>query len=422
MPALVASMARRRMTSKVAWSSLRASVFLSAVIPRFYGSDSTFGNLRKSLSQTFPSSFIMTIDISQFNVPLSVYTAGLVTFFLAISLVLTKYWHGHFSMDGLVGVQKNHTMPTPRIGGVSVFFGVFAAFLVAQPGQAEILGPILLAGLPAFIFGLAEDVTKKVSVMSRLLATIASGGLGCLLTGVSLTEVGVPLLDSSLSYTMVSVAFTAFAVGGMANSVNIIDGFNGLASGFVVIAFIGLALLATMAGDFDLAFVCLAIAIATMGFWLVNWPCGYLFLGDGGSYFCGFALAWASVLLIERNGSISAFVPLLVCIHPVTEVLFSIYRRRMTGASPGSPDRLHLHTLVMRRLVLPRVRRRYPSDPKMVDLLCNSITGLVMAMATVPAVLAALLVIHSAQFAALACLCFALCYVMLYARLVRFHW
>lgn len=364
----------------------------------------------------------MRIDISLFNVPLSAYTAGFVTFFLAILLVLTKHWHGHFSMDSLVGVQKNHTNPTPRIGGVSVLFGLFAAFLVAQPGQTEILSPLLLAGLPAFVFGLAEDVTKKVNVTSRLLATIASGLLGWWLTGVSLTGVGVPLLDNWLSYTVVSVALTAFAVGGMANSVNIIDGFNGLASGFVVVAFIGLALLATMVDDFNLAFVCLTIAMATLGFWLVNWPRGYLFLGDGGSYFCGFALAWASVLLIERNGTISAFVPLLICIHPVTEVLFSIYRRRMTGVSPGCADRLHLHTLVMRRLVLPRVRRRYPSDPKTVDLFSNSITGIVMAMATVPAALTALLVIHSAQMAALVCLSFMLGYVMLYRRMIRFHW
>lgn len=356
------------------------------------------------------------------SLPPSVYVAGVVAFLVAVLLVLTKHWHGHFSMDGLVGIQKNHKKLTPRIGGVSVFAGVLAAYLVAQPGRAEILSTLLLAGLPAFVFGMAEDVTKKVGVMARLLATMASGVLGWLLTGVSLTGVDIPLLDSLLTFAIVSVAFTAFAVGGIANAVNIIDGFNGLASGFVVIALIGLALVAAMVGDVSLAFACLAIAMAMLGFWLINWPWGHLFLGDGGSYFAGFALAWAAVLLIERNAGVSAFVPLLICIHPVTEVLFSIYRRRMTNVNPGHPDRLHLHTLVMRRVVKPVLTRVYPDEPKMVDRLCNSTTGLLLAVGTIPAALAALLVVHNTFFAALFCLGFALSYVALYARLVRFNW
>jgi hypothetical protein len=107
----------------------------------------------------------------------------------------------------------------------------------------------------------------------------------------------------------------------------------------------------------------------------------------------------------------------------VTEVVFSIYRRRMTKVSPGHPDRLHLHTLVMRRVVKPLLMRTYPDEPKMVNRLRNSITGLLLAIGTIPAVLVALMTVHnSALFAALSCLGFALGYVALYARLVRFHW
>jgi len=351
-----------------------------------------------------------------------VYVAGAVTFAVATLLVFTKHWHGHFSMDGLLGVQKNHSTPTPRIGGVSVFAGMVAAYVVEQPERAGIFGPLLLAGLPAFVFGLAEDVTKKVGVLARLLATMASGVLAWWLTGISLTSVDVPLLDGLFGYTLVSVAFTAFAVGGVANAVNIVDGFNGLASGFVVIALIGLALVAALVGDINLAFVCLAIATAMLGFWLVNWPWGHLFMGDGGSYLGGFALAWASVLLIERNISVSAFVPLLICIHPVTEVLFSIYRRKKTKVSPGHPDRLHLHNLVMRRVVSPKLRRMFPDEPAMVNRLRNSVTGLVLAVATVPAALVALVVVNHTLCAFLTCLAFALGYLTLYTRLVRFHW
>jgi UDP-N-acetylmuramyl pentapeptide phosphotransferase/UDP-N-acetylglucosamine-1-phosphate transferase len=356
------------------------------------------------------------------SLPPSVYVAALVSFGVALLLVLTKRWHSRFSMDGLQGVQKVHQSPTPRIGGVAVILAVAASWSVASPGLAHILGVLVLAGLPAFAFGLAEDLTKKVSVRTRLLATMASGVLGWMLAGVSITSLGIPLLDTLLGYTIVSVAFTAFAVGGVANAVNIIDGFNGLASGFVVIALIGLALVAFSAGDVNLALACLAIAAAVFGFWLVNWPWGKLFLGDGGSYFGGFSLAWASVLLVERNPGVSAFAPLLICIHPVTEVVFSIYRRRMTRVSPGTADRLHLHTLVMRRVVRPWLAGVYRHEPGVARMMRNPVTGIIIALMSVPAVAVGLLVHASSVLGVLACLVFMLGYVTLYARLVRFRW
>jgi UDP-N-acetylmuramyl pentapeptide phosphotransferase/UDP-N-acetylglucosamine-1-phosphate transferase len=348
------------------------------------------------------------------HIPNSAYTAFAVSLFVAIVLVLTKKLHGRFSMDGLVGVQKAHTTPTPRIGGVAIVAGVIAGWAAAKPERQAILGPLLLAGLPAFVFGFAEDITKKVSVTARLLATMASGALGWWLTGVSITSVDIPLIDSLLAIGWVSVMFTAFAIGGVANAINIIDGFNGLASGFVVVALVGIASIAMGVQDTSLALSCLCIAAAALGFWFINWPWGKLFLGDGGSYFGGFALAWACVMLIERNSGITAFAALLVCIHPVTEVLFSIYRRKMRHTHPGHPDRLHLHNLIMRRVVRTRWGvSRYMTNP---------VTGLLLALMSVPAVLAAYAVHGHTLIAATFCVVFMLGYVTLYARLVRFHW
>lgn len=323
---------------------------------------------------------------------------------------------------GWLASRKFTPTPRPALGGVAIVAGVFVGYLFAQPERQTILGTLLLAGLPAFVFGLAEDLTKKVSVMSRLLATMGSGVLGWWLTGISLRGVDLPLLDHLLYWTPVSVAFTALAVGGVANAVNIVDGFNGLASGFVLIALIGLATIAGASGDINLALACLAVAGAMVGFWVVNWPLGKIFLGDGGSYFGGFALAWACVLLIERNPGITAFAPLLICIHPVTEVLFSIYRRRMHGAHPGHPDRLHLHSLLMRRVVRPGLQRLMPYDPFLAHTLRNPATGLLLALLTLPAVGVAFVLRFHTLWAGLATLGFMIAYVTLYARLVRFQW
>ena len=145
-------------------------------------------------------------------------------------------------------------------------------------------------------------------------------------------------------------------------------------------------------------------------------------MGDGGSYFAGFALAWLSVLLVERNANVTAFAVLLVCIHPVTEVLFSTFRRRMSRSSPGAPDARHLHTLVMRRIVAPRLRRLYKGDVDLVFKIQNPVTGLLLASMSLPPALLSLLVWDRPAYAAVSCIGFALGYITLYARLVRFHW
>ena len=332
-----------------------------------------------------------------------------------IFLVLTKRWHGVFSMDHTSGVQKFHTAPTPRIGGISIVMGLLVAWAKLPEPLQHLVTPILLAGMPAFIFGIAEDVTKRVGVTQRLLATMGSGVLAWWLTDYSLSRVDVWGIDWLMQFTLVSVLFTAFAVGGVANSINIIDGFNGLASMASSLAFLGYAAIAIHVGDQSLASVCFVLAACVWGFFWVNWPFGKIFLGDGGSYFVGFSLAWVAVLMLERNASVSAFAVLLVCVHPVIEVVFSIYRRRIKKLHPGHPDRLHFHSLVKQRYV-----RRWFSGYS--NSMRNSITGLLVGLMTLTAVVVAWLTCESVWVSALGFIGLSLGYVAIYARMVRHHW
>jgi UDP-N-acetylmuramyl pentapeptide phosphotransferase/UDP-N-acetylglucosamine-1-phosphate transferase len=334
---------------------------------------------------------------------------------LGIALVLTQRWHGRLTLDHTEGIQKFHTIPTPRIGGVPVFAALLLVQPLLEPGLQTQLNTLLLAGLAAFAFGLAEDLTKRVSVMTRLLATMASGVAACWLSGYSLTRLDVIGLDWALQWLPLSVLFTAFAVGGVANAINISDGLNGLASSSSVWAFIGLGLIAASAGDFELAELSLLLAAAVLGFFLVNWPLGKIFLGDGGAYFIGFALAWVAVLLAERNPGVSPFAALLVCVHPITEVLFSIYRRKVRHYHPGHPDQLHFHSLVKRRYVA-RWFARFPKVWR------NSIAGLLVGSMTLPAAVLAQLVYPSTALSLASVLLCMLGYVALYARMVRHHW
>jgi len=330
---------------------------------------------------------------------------------VSILVVLTKRWHGRFSFDASHGIQKLHVYPTPRIGGVSIMFGLIAAVTVSPLEIRDQLWPWVLAGVPAFVFGLIEDFTKRVSVQARLLATMASGMLAWLLTGYVITEVNVWVMDWLLQFTIVSVLFTAFAVAGVANSINIIDGLNGLAGSMVMWGLLGVAVLAGSLGDTFLASACLIVIACVLGFFLVNWPFGKLFLGDGGAYLLGFMLAWACVLLVERNHSVSAFAALLFCAHPVIEVSYSMYRRKIRSQHPGHPDRLHFHSLFNRRIV-PRLM------PNSSLTLRNSVGGLLIGgLSLLPAIVAQW-VYSSTPYSLFCFVGFSVGYVILYKRVL----
>ncbi len=339
-----------------------------------------------------------------------------VTLLTSIALVATQRWHGHLSLDNSFGVQNHHIEPTPRIGGVAIALGMFVAWVFAAPDVRAVLGPMLLAGIPAFAFGLAEDITKKVGVMPRLLATMFSGALGWYLTGSAIQNTGLIPLDWLLNFLPFAVLFTAFAVGGLANAINIIDGFNGLASGSVAIMSAALGLIALQVGDAPLASVCFIVAMCALGFGLVNWPLGKLFLGDGGAYLLGFLLAWLGVLLPMRNTEVTSWAPLLVCAYPVLEVLFTIHRRRKRQHQhPGQPDKGHLHHFIHRRVV-----RRALGH--LSGKLQNSLTSpLCWFFTAVPAVAAVMFSTDTPMLI----LCFCLVtvgYSIVYARLTQFCW
>jgi UDP-N-acetylmuramyl pentapeptide phosphotransferase/UDP-N-acetylglucosamine-1-phosphate transferase len=356
-------------------------------------------------------------EFALFRMPVitSAYVAFLASFLLCIAVILTKRWHGAFSMDTTDGIQKFHSAPTPRIGGIPIVLALVIAWGKSSAEIQTLLAPILFAGMPAFLFGIAEDLSKQIGVVQRLLATMASGLLAWWITDYSLSRLDIWGVDLLMQLTLFSVIFTAFAVGGVANAINIIDGFNGYASLTCTISFIGFSLIAFQVGDQNLALVSLILAASVWGFFWVNWPFGKLFLGDGGAYFLGFALAWIAVLLIERNPSVSAFSALVICILPITEVLFSIFRRKVRNDHPGKPDNLHFHSLLQRRY-LSRWLVKWHSLAK------NSLLGVLMGLMSLPSALMANLIYGNTLCCVIASLVFAIGYVAIFARMVRHHW
>jgi UDP-N-acetylmuramyl pentapeptide phosphotransferase/UDP-N-acetylglucosamine-1-phosphate transferase len=359
-----------------------------------------------------------------FQLGLTVFGAS---FASCLLIVLSQRWHGDLSHDhDLDGVQKVHTTAVPRIGGLGVVAGLVLGFLCfqyqfawhADASRAREIYLLLAASLPALVAGFVEDITKRVSVKTRLAATALSAVIASAVLGATVNELDLWGVDALLAITPFAVLVTAIVVAGGSNAINIIDGFNGLSGSTIIIMTAGLAAVGFQHGD-DLVVTLGALGIgATLGFLAVNYPRGKLFLGDGGAYFLGFWVSEMAVLLLVRNASVNAWQVLAICAYPVIEVLFSIYRRKVIqGVSPGAPDALHLHTLVFRRLVFKHVRLNAARPWQR-----NAAVACVIAPAVAVCVATSVLLGASAPMSLAIVITQAVLYIAVYGRLVRGRW
>jgi UDP-N-acetylmuramyl pentapeptide phosphotransferase/UDP-N-acetylglucosamine-1-phosphate transferase len=340
---------------------------------------------------------------------------------LTLLTVAMAQRHAHiFNDHDLSGPQKFHARPVPRVGGVGIVAGVTAGLLLVfwRDRTLGSQGLVLLAcGAPAFLAGLSEDITKQVSARRRLFFTAVSAVLAVWLVQAVIVRTAIPGLDWLVSFSGGAAVVTVFVVAGVANSLNIIDGFNGLASMCGVLILACLAYVGIQVADPLVTLLALAGIGAMLGFFVWNFPAGLIFLGDGGAYFIGFYVAEVAILLLHRNPQVSPMFPLLLCIYPVFETVFSMYRKKiLRGMSPGVPDGVHFHMLVYRRLM------RWAVGNHSAKALTrrNSMTSPYLWMLCMTAVVPAVLFWDNTPVLAAFVLLFGITYVALYWRIVRF--
>lgn len=342
---------------------------------------------------------------------------------VALLLIRSAHLHGQHSGDhDFDKPQGFHAMPVPRIGGLAVLVGVSIAPLPVawQLGTdaAQVVLVLLGCSMAAFLAGFIQDFTEAIAPKGRLMATGVSAAAAFYWLDAGIVHTGIPGLDWLVGTAVGSLMVTLLAVAGIANAVNIIDGLNGLAAMCVMLILGAFVYVAYQVGDALLGSIALATIGSVLGLFLWNYPKGLIFLGDGGAYLLGFLMSELFILLLKRHpGEVSPLFPLLACIYPIFETLFSIYRRWVLRSTlPSTPDGIHLHSLVFRRVmrwvvgddsVEGRIRRNSMASPYL-WLLCFS--------SVVPAVL----FWDNTPLLAVALLAFVASYVSWYWRIVRF--
>ena len=348
--------------------------------------------------------------------------AFLASLLTTLFVVRSSAFHSRLTADhDLSGPQKFHSQAVPRVGGIGVLValgiaGAFSGFTRTSPGTGFWL--LLACGLPAFLVGVAEDLTKQVAARWRLLATCVSAALAVWLLGAVIHRTDIPGIDPLITMTPFAVALTLLSVTGVANAVNIIDGFNGLASMCVMMMMLGIAYVGFETHDAFITDTALIAAGAILGFFVWNFPAGLIFLGDGGAYFLGFILAELSVLMLVRNPTVSPIFPLLLCAYPIFETVFTMYRRRvLRGVGATQPDGIHLHTLIHRRLI--RLNLDAPGGDRRTAR--NSMTSPYLWLLCLLSVIPSVLWWDSTRILTCCLAAFIASYVFLYWRIVRFR-
>jgi len=288
-------------------------------------------------------------------------TLFFVSFILCLIIILSSgYGFSRRTEGDEMAVQSAHSGFVPRVGGLAIYISILVLIPLLTFGfiplsvvfnlDTEQLTLLILSATPVFSFGLAEDLGYDMSPKARLVASVVSSLIAIILFKAWLFKLSIPGVDHLLMFAPVGIFFTIFATVGVVNAFNLIDGLNGLSSYVAISVAFSLSIIAFQAGNTQISIFLALFVSSVLGFMILNFPMGKIFLGDGGAYATGHLLVWSAVILINSASEISAFAILLIFFWPVADTGLAIWRRWKLGNPADCPDRLHFHQLAMRFL------------------------------------------------------------------------
>jgi UDP-GlcNAc:undecaprenyl-phosphate GlcNAc-1-phosphate transferase len=282
--------------------------------------------------------------------------------------VLIAFSRRFGGLDLPIGDLVIHKHPIPRVGGLGIVLAVLAPrlFILAfSPRNLEshsyfsslpflpaiYVWPILAGAGIAFIGGFLDDLVDQhhrqngLGAASPLFKFIILF-LASLFTVLMWYVFPEPSFAVPLLQIVICILFFFYLMGGP-NSLNLLDGMDGLAGGVTVIAALALGILGMMTGRIYLALILFTLCGATFGFLLFNKPPARIFMGDGGAYFLGFVLAGCAFAMFRGTPG-SLLGPILILGIPILDTLLAILRRINTR-SYFTGDRAHLYDILRTR-------------------------------------------------------------------------
>jgi UDP-GlcNAc:undecaprenyl-phosphate/decaprenyl-phosphate GlcNAc-1-phosphate transferase len=284
---------------------------------------------------------------------------------LGSSLLLTSVARWIAPRIGIIDKPRNrhvHPIPTPKTGGFAIAGSFIIAAFLAQilpiprtdPKEIIRFTGLVVGGVAAFLLGLWDD-KRELSQLPQFVGQILIAAIGVVFL-IFIERFNNPLDSQQVELPyLLTVIVSLFWMGLMMNTVNWLDGMDGLAGGVVLIAAILLFIHTVREGQISVSLLPLALIGSVLGFLFFNWNPAKIFMGGTGAMFLGYTLGALSIIGGAKMATI-----LLVMGLPLLDVAWQIVRRVRSGKNPGVGDRGHIHfRLIDRGVPVPLIASGY---------------------------------------------------------------
>ncbi len=248
---------------------------------------------------------------------------------------------------GAIDVPKDnrrvHKKPTPRMGGLSIYLSFIIVMFIFSDIELRKLVGILLGSTMLVIMGMIDDVKPLGAKLKLVLQIIAA--LILIYFGFKI-EFLTNFFDKTgyIFLSKFSIPITVIWIVGVTNTINLVDGLDGLATGISTFAAITFAYVSYLSGNIPITIISIILVGASLGFLPYNFNPASIFMGDTGAYFLGFVLAAISVEgTLKGTTAIAVFIPVLALGLPIFDTAFAIIRRFINKKPIFQADKGHFH-------------------------------------------------------------------------------
>lgn len=270
-----------------------------------------------------------------------------------ISLVMTPIIRKFAIKIGAVDIPKDdrrmHKTAMPLMGGLAIYISVMAGMFLFMDLSKSVVA-IMIGATIILISGIIDDL-RELSPKLKLFFQIMAGVV-LIIGGVKVNFITNPFSDQSImmSLSWLSIPITLFWVVGITNTLNLIDGLDGLSAGVAMISSFSFMLVANKFDNIPMAILSSAVSGACLGFLPYNFNPARIFMGDTGALFLGFMLAAISIEGVMKSvATIAIVVPIMILGVPIFDTAFAILRRLISGKSIMSADKGHLHHRLLKK-------------------------------------------------------------------------
>jgi len=278
--------------------------------------------------------------------------------FTSLSLFALKPVASRMGLIDIPGGRKTHMAPTPLVGGLGIYIGTLLMSLLTPVVFLEFRALLAISALVLFV-GIFDDACElKVSV--RMGVHVFAAWLMAAVAGIQLISLGNLFNSGPVELGILAIPVTLFATVGVINAINMSDGVDGLSGGLVLIALLCIGLVAMTTGSTALAQFTTLLICALLAFLVMNFRAPWnqpamIYLGDAGSTFLGFILAWLIIDATQgQNAIISPVYALWFLAVPLIDTVSLLIKRPLRGQSPFSAGQDHLHHRLLRAGLSPK--------------------------------------------------------------------